>query len=265
MDLFDLTPSGVEHFTFNTFWGDQLAVTVEWDFDESELEMGEMDLAVLEGLTAAPYLDNPGFSIPEGVSADGIAGNSFAWSDDWFNQQVDGFCGPTSVAIILNEFLDAGITDPFAIAQDAVNRGLMSPASYGMHIDDIETLLSAYGVPCETVGSSMNDLAVKLERGYGVIAYVDADEVWHGPQPNDDAAGTNHALLVTEINYGTGLVTLADPGHPDGNMMRLPIDQFADAWADSGQTMLVASDPNPELADPRHIALLNATGNAAVS
>lgn len=255
MDLFDLAPAGEETFTFDTLWGEELEITVEWDFGGFESE----------DLTTAPYPENPPFYVPEGVSADGIAGNSFAWSDDWFNQQVDGFCGPTSVAIILNEFLSAGITDPMVLAQDAVNRGLMSPSTYGMHIGDIETLLAAHGVPCETMGSSMDDLAVKLESGYGVIAYVDAHEVWYGPQPNDDNAGTNHALVVTEIDYSTGMVTLADPGAPDGNMMRLPIDQFAGAWADSGQTMLVTTEPNSELADPRHIALLNATGNPEVA
>lgn len=262
MDLFELTSFDpdtccAETLTFDTLWGN-VEITIEWDLDEAWL------VAETEA-SDSPGIENPPFYVPEGVSPDGIAGNSYAWSDDWFAQEVDGFCGPTSVAIILNEFLSAEITDPYLIATDAMNRGLMSPTSYGMHIGDIEALLSAHGVPCETVASNIDDLAARLESGYGVIAYVDADEVWYGPQPNDDGAGVNHALLVTEIDYSSGLVTLADPGHPDGNMMRLPIDQFAGAWADSGQTMLVTAEPNPGLSDPRRIALVNATGNAEIA
>ncbi len=42
---------------------------------------------------------------------------------------------------------------------------------------------------------------------------------------------------------------LSDPGAPNGNQLEVPIDQFEDAWADSGRKMLVADTPDPDLAD----------------
>ena len=163
-----------------------------------------------------PSLDVPAPGEEPALDDDGVYGNSYEWNSDWFYQQVDGYCGPTSVAIIANEFSDAGITDPQVMVDQAYNMGLTQDISEGLYMEDIQTLLDASGVPCETVTSSMDDLAARLDAGCGVIAAVDSGELWGD---SADAAGEDnmpdHALVVSEIDTNTGMVTLEDPGNPD--------------------------------------------------
>lgn len=201
---------------------------------------------------------------------DGVAGNHFPWSLNWFSQEINGYCGPTSVAIVLNQFLGAGINNPEYMVEQAQLLNLMGDPSMGMHTDDIATLLTSFGVQAHVTTSSIEDLAVKLEMGYGVIACVDSGEIWHD-DPADDQFEDNtsdHALVVSEIDFNNGIVTLADPGEPDGSIETVSIAEFEDAWADSGFEMVVTDDPDPKLVDPafadRHMAIVNATRSETI-
>lgn len=239
----------------------------EWSVDKQEPEV-EPELTVepanedvdLLNPDAAPLILDEDF-----FAYDGIAGNQFAWHDTWFYQEVHGYCGPTSVAIILNEFLGAGITNPEYMVEQAVALGFMGDPTQGMTTPDIAGLLTSQGVPAEVQYSGIDDLATKLEMGYGVIACVDSGEIW---LDNDmDLTGEDnlpdHALVVTEIDFNNGTVTLADPGFPDGNGLIVPIGQFEDAWADSGFEMVATTGINLDLADPaltgQRMAIVNAT------
>lgn len=215
-----------------------------------------------------PSLDVPAPGEEPALDDDGVYGNSYEWNSDWFYQQVDGYCGPTSVAIIANEFSDAGITDPQVMVDQAYNMGLTQDISEGLYMEDIQTLLDASGVPCETVTSSMDDLAARLDAGCGVIAAVDSGELWGD---SADAAGEDnmpdHALVVSEIDTNTGMVTLEDPGNPDGNGTQVPISQFEDAWADSGFQMVATTEGDPDLggtSDNPQLAFVNVTGSDVI-
>lgn len=191
---------------------------------------------------------------------DGVYGNSVAWNDDWYYQQVDGYCGPTSVSFILNQFFNTGIFDPNVLVNQALELGIDSDLSDGMYTTQICDLFNANGVAAhiEQANQSdpMTDLAVKLEEGCGVLATVDAQEIWALMSPEEQAmadyAGdaANHALIVTEINTNTGMVTLADPGTPEGNGLQVDINTFAGAWQDSDYEMVVTDGVNDELRDP---------------
>lgn len=196
---------------------------------------------------------------------DGVAGNQFVWSDDWFYQEVDGYCGPSSVAIILNEFAGAGITNPEYMVAQALELGLMDDPTQGMYSRNIAELLSANGVGAEVQYSSIDDLAWKLEMGYGVIACIDGGEVWLDNDTDIYSEDNlpDHALVVTQVDFNGGTVTLADPGTPEGNSITVSIEQFEDAWADSDFEMVTTTEIDPDLADPRmaeqHFAIVNAT------
>lgn len=196
---------------------------------------------------------------------DGVAGNQFAWTDDWFYQEVDGYCGPSSVAILLNEFAGAGITNPEFMVSQALELGLMDDPTQGMYSRDIAELLSVNGIGAEVRYSSIDDLAAKLEMGYGVIACIDGGEVWLDNDTDIYSEDNlpDHALVVTQVDFNGGTVTLADPGTPDGNSFTVSIEQFEDAWADSGFEMVSTTEIDPDLADPRmvdqHMAIVNAT------
>ena len=114
----------------------------------------------------------------------------------------------------------------------------------------------------------MDDLAARLDAGCGVIAAVDSGELWGD---SADAAGEDnmpdHALVVTEIDTNTGMVTLEDPGNPDGNGTQVPISQFEDAWADSGFQMVATTEGDSDLggtSDNPQLAFVNVTGSDVI-
>ena len=213
----------------------------------------------------APPADEPVEDVPviaeETGLEDGVAGNHFLWEDDWFWQEVNGYCGPTAAAFLLNQFQDAGISNPEYMVEQAVSMGLMDDPTQGMYTDDLATLLTNSGLPAEMQTSNMDDLAQKLEDGYGIIACVDSGEIW-GDDPADQMYEDNtmdHFLVVSEIDFNRGVVTLTDPGAPYGNGLEVPIDQFEDAWADSDHTMVVTTDVDEELKGGAGMAIVNAT------
>ncbi|MET3642824.1 hypothetical protein ABIC73_004427 [Prescottella equi] len=200
---------------------------------------------------AAPAVDTDALIVaPVEEPADGTHGNAAAWTADWFFQEVDGYCGPSSAAQVVSEYTGLDISDPQQLVDRALELGLFvggDPAN-GMTITSLEVLLEDQGVPCHIESSSMDDLAAKLDDGYGVIAMVDSGELW---TPADEIVEDNtadHVLVVAGIDTDRGVVTLSDPGNPNGNGLEVPISQFEGAWADSGNTMLVADDTDPDLA-----------------
>jgi hypothetical protein len=40
-------------------------------------------------------------------------------------------------------------------------------------------------------------------------------------------------------------VYLSDPGHPDGDRMEVPLDEFEEAWGEADNTMIVCDEPSP--------------------
>ncbi len=213
-----------------------------------------------------PPIEEPA-PAPE-TEAEGVYGSSHEWTADWFFQEGDGYCGPTSAAIIINEYFEAGITDPEYMVNQAYELGLTEDISQGMYMSDVQTLLSANGVPCENVTSSMDDLATRLEDGYGIIAFVDSGELWDdaGDAVSEDSR-PDHFLVVTEVDTNTGTVTLEDPGDPNGNSREVPISEFEDAWADSNYEMISTTSSDPDLGgsvnDPK-LAIANVTGSVVI-
>jgi len=210
---------------------------------------------------SVPELDEPTdpavdtddtIEVPDAESDGGTHGNAGAWTQDWFFQEVDGYCGPSSAAQVVSEYTGLDISDPQQLVDRALELGLFidgDPTS-GMTMASLEVLLEDQGVPCHIEMSSMDDLAAKLDAGYGVIAMVDSGEIWTpgGEAVEDDTP--DHALVVAGIDTDRGVVILSDPGNPDGNQSEVPIAQFEDAWADSDNKMLVADDTDPDLATP---------------
>lgn len=195
---------------------------------------------------------------------DGVAGNHFQWQDVWFWQEVDGYCGPTAAAFLLNQFAGAGINNPEYMVEQAVNMGYMDDPSLGMTTGNLADLLSSCGLPMEHVQSSVYDLAAKLEMGYGVIACVDSGELWG--EESDSLYEDNtpdHFLVVSEIDFNLQTVTLTDPGAPFGNGLEVSLAQFEDAWEDSNFEMISTTQYSEELADANTqnsgMALVNAT------
>ncbi|MCQ4127584.1 C39 family peptidase [Rhodococcus erythropolis] len=183
--------------------------------------------------------------------ADGTYGTPTAWTADWFYQEVDGYCGPSSVAQIVSEYTGLDISDPQQLVDRALELGLFpnGDPSQGMTSKSMEILMEDQGVPCHLETSSISDLEEKLSDGYGVVTMVDSGEIWYPGEETVEDNTPDHALVVAGIDTERGVVILSDPGHPDGNQLEVPIDTFEDAWSDSGNEMLVADVPDADLAD----------------
>lgn len=186
------------------------------------------------------------------AAMDGVSGSPDEWLVEWFYQEVDGYCGPSSAAQIISQYTGLDITDPEQLMSRAMELGLMhnDDPTQGMTLPNLEILLEDQGVPASIETSSMADLAERLDSGHGVIAMVDSGEIWGtdvGPEDNK----ADHVLVVAGIDHDRGVVILSDPGVSTGNGLEVPIAQFEDAWEDSGFTMLVADEPSEGLMSDR--------------
>lgn len=187
-------------------------------------------------------------AVPDHDGNSGVDGNPHAWTNDWFFQETDGYCGPSSIAQVVSEYTGLDVHDPQQLVDRATELGLFDPnhPENGMSWQNMQTLMQDQGVPCHLQSSSMSDLESKLDDGYGVIAMVHAGDIW-GPE-HDTGHGADHALVVAGIDHDRGVVILSDPGSPNGNQEEVPIDQFEQAWSASGDEMLVADNPDADLA-----------------
>lgn len=183
---------------------------------------------------------------------DGVYGNANAWNDNWFFQEYDGYCGPSAAAQVIAEYTGLEITDPETMMDKAMDMGLMynDDPTQGMTLPNLEILLDANGVPSHIEESSMDDLKQRLDAGYGVIAMVDSGEIWYEGTYEEETVEDDtpdHVLVVAGIDENRGVVILSDPGNPNGSQYEVSIETFEDAWADSGNLMLTADEPDPDL------------------
>lgn len=207
---------------------------------------------------AGPDLDEPGpgetdtqqSSATSGsVDEAGVHGNPVQWTINWFYQQLDGYCGPAVVGQLVAEYTGANITDPQHLIDRAIELGLLSAddPTAGMTLPDIERLLEDQGVPASISSGSLDDLRTSLDDGHAVIAMVDSGEIWQPERESVEDDTPDHVLVVAGIDDERGVVILSDPGVPNGSQLEIPIEQFEQAWADSGHQMLVTDQPDPDL------------------
>ena len=211
------------------------------DIDLSDVDLSDVDLS---------DVDLSDVDVPTSPSdADAVHGNPAQWTINWFYQQFDGYCGPAVVGQLVAEYTEADISDPRHLVDRAVELGLMAgddPAG-GMTLPDIEILLEDQGVPASISAGSLDDLRSALDNGHGVVAMVDSGEIWKPEHEGVEDNRPDHVLVVAGIDDARGVVILSDPGVPYGNQLEVPIEQFEQAWADSGHQMLVADDSDPDL------------------
>lgn len=169
------------------------------------------------------------------------------WQSDWHQQQSDTSCAVCCQEFILDEALGREVSEKELI-EVATKLGIYSPL--GTAPSDVGLLLQFYGVPSEMqFHSDLNDMINYVRNGHGVIALVDADEIWGSQELTDcrgvPLSGANHAVQVLglETNNGQVSVLLNDPGHPQGCGLRVPVDTFMDAWHDSEKAMCITKSP----------------------
>lgn len=187
-----------------------------------------------------PTMDGPG------VTGDPAGELAF-----WHQQTYDDTCAVAAQEFVLESLTGRDFSED-ALRQEAIDNGWFTPGG-GTPLEATGSLLEAHGVDVERqYGGTLDDLGALLERGHKVIVGVDSDEIWTpGRDPRqDDLLGDvpgypgqspDHAVEVIGIDRsdpGNPMVILNDPGHPDGQGLMVPADEFVDAWADSDHYMV---------------------------
>jgi hypothetical protein len=167
----------------------------------------------------------------------------------WVYQNADGLCVPAAIADVVAEARGESSSSTLfpQVVSQAASAGYLhqdSSGNYtGMYMSDGATLTISLGVPATLTNSTSADPMVPVEnaldRGQGVVASVDADELPLWEQTDQPGDNPNHALVVTGVDTGAGLVYLNDSGHPQGQEEILTIAQFEEAWNDSNYEMIV--------------------------
>ena len=186
-------------------------------------------------------------------SIDGIdGGDADEYSEHWFQQAVNGTCVPASVAQIVAEYTGEDIRSEDAFVEMAQDNGyfLDGEIENGMPIYAAADLLEQNGIAATVETGTLDDLGTVLEEGRGVMLYVDSGEYWDPEQEERDEAmgrdqGGDHCVVISEIDTDKGMVYLSDPGHPDGDRMEVPLDEFEQAWGEADNTMIVCDEPSP--------------------
>lgn len=165
----------------------------------------------------------------------------------WDLQDTGFTCAVVSQKMILAEF---GIeVSEAGLMGEALENGWLTVD--GTDPADLGELLELHGVSCHQ-GSGPEGMLLELEQGHKVIVGVDADELWSDSpishEIQDMVAQTpNHALVIQGVRQnadGSWTAIVNDPGDPHGAGREYPLDQFMDAWQDSG-CYFVATDAAP--------------------
>lgn len=184
-------------------------------------------------------------------NSDEIYGNPEEDMDNWHMQTHEDTCAVVSQEFILDELTGHDFTEN-ELMHLAEENGWYTPGG-GTSFENVGKILEAYGINVErTYDNSLEDIAAKLESGEKIIVGIDSNEIWSdGPGELLDELlsdvlgipdqGADHAVEVIGIDNSDPnhpVVILNDPGHPDGMGMRVPADEFVEAWEDSGTYMV---------------------------
>jgi hypothetical protein len=170
-------------------------------------------------------------------------------------QNYDDTCAIKSQQLVLDDF-GIHVTED-QLVQQAEQYNIYAPGS-GTSPQDVGKLLELNGVHCtQHTDASIYDLTSALAQGEKVIIGVDSGELWNNDKISDTLTGeqADHALIVAGIDTSDPnnvQVILTDPGTGQEGA-RYPIDQFLDAWHDSGNFMVTTNAPAPLEYNPEMI------------
>lgn len=230
--------------------------------DDADGELPEAAEGVVAGSTATAF-DLPGparsfFEFVQGAQDDDLHGEmELEWAQA---QSENGFCVPTSVAMIVSEMTGSEVSEDTAV-DAATDLDLLygEPGAWiGMTSYGTVELLAHFGIDADVEFGELDDLTGYLDEGHNIIVSVDASEIWYDDgQTYDPGNELPHAAVITAIDADDGVVYLNDPGVPAdvGAGMEVPLETFLGAWEDTGNEMVVTADPTPgpdptDVADP---------------
>jgi hypothetical protein len=133
---------------------------------------------------------------------------------------------------------------------------------HAMSLEGGAALLQNHGIDAQVEHGDVATLERYVQEGRSVILTVAADELSRTPDPDSRAA--DQALIVTGIDTDAGVAIAHDPRDPATHAYHIPIDALEEAWADSGNAMLVAEIPAHELLEGKGDAAANADPSSSI-
>lgn len=192
-------------------------------------------------------LDNPEFDLlnfDPNTDPNLVVGDPGKDMDNWEYQQSTNRCALFAQLFVIEELTGQEI-DIEEFVDVAEANGWFTEDG-GTYPDDMNKMLDYYGVEnTADYNGDIKDIENCLENGGKVIVAVDGNEIWdenHDTEwyaPNDP----NHAIEVIGIDYSDPdhpMVILNDSGHPDGEGLMVPLEQFESAWEDSNCQIITA-------------------------
>jgi len=220
----------------------------EYAADHEDLGMHEQQDAV-DWFVVQDWSPDTTFG-PWGERGDLDVGDPEGAAQFWEHQSTDFTCAVVSQGMILKEF---GVDVSEAqLVYDATVNGWLTQG--GTAPEDAGELLNFYGVETHTAyGGTVEDLLDELAHGHKVIVGLDSGEIWGEDSVFEDwirPGGADHAVVVTGLKMSDPdhpVVVINDPGDLQAGR-EYPLDQFLDAWADSGRMYVATDDAPPDLA-----------------
>ncbi|OBI65847.1 hypothetical protein [Mycobacterium sp. E796] len=206
-----------------------------------------------------------GVAAPASAASEAMYGDPVAAGGYWHQQQYDD-CVLMSSADVIGQITgespsEAAIIDKAHSTPSVVHGGPIysMPANpddpnsgAGASMADVPALLARYRVAAVVIDrddravngirSGIAGLKQALGGGHKVIASVNAEIIWHEPVDARDKGGnpaSDHAVVVTGVDAGRGIVHLNDSGIAEGRDEQVPIDLFVRAWDASDELMVV--------------------------
>ena len=176
---------------------------------------------------------------PEQTDMDDVIGDVEEDMSNWHEQEGN------TCAVVAQEFVLEALTgqefDMDELRELAEENGWYDD---GTPMWDVGNLCEHYGLQVDKfTGGTINDIEDCLNNGGKVIVSVDSDEVWNGGNDELFFPGTDadHALQVIGFDYSdpdNPMVILNDSGVANGCGAMISMENFEDAWNDSGCFMV---------------------------
>lgn len=165
----------------------------------------------------------------------------------WQPQTTNFTCAVQAQRGIIEAFTGEDISES-ELVYEATTNGWLTDG--GMSPHDVGRLLELHGVDNHTVdGATVEQLMTELAQGHKVVIGVDSGELWQSDSPLEDFFGetADHAIWVTGVDLSDAdhpQVVVNDSGDPSCAGKAYDLNNFVDAWRDSG-FFYVATDSAP--------------------
>lgn len=187
-----------------------------------------------------------------GSDSDAVAGEPLQSMDHWELQSKPDTCAVVAQMMVIEELTGRDLTQE-DVVRVAENAGVYAEGM-GTPQELLGGVIEAYGLEAETINhASISDIESHLNSGEKMVVAVRADDYWNPEAGSMDEQlyktlglpdpGANHCVEVIGIDRSDPQhpqVIVNDSGHPDGRGMAIPMDQFEDAWANSGNFLVTA-------------------------